>query len=90
MPTITKPQAPGTPSPTVKYPGHKADDSYPSNANINNKCRYSSTLLYAFKVCAGTSYYLLPERVKSLGSPMHRWDIKINLKRDRMAGCTLN
>jgi hypothetical protein len=39
---ITKPPAPGTLSPRVKYPGHKADDSYPSNANINNKCRCSS------------------------------------------------
>jgi len=55
MPAITKTQAPGTPSPRVKCPGHKADDSYPSNANINNKCRYSSTPLYAFMVCTGTS-----------------------------------
>jgi hypothetical protein len=78
---ITKPPAPGTLSPTVKYPGHKADDSYPSNANINNKCWYSSTALYAFKVCTGTSYYLLSEGVKSLGRRMHRWDIKINLKK---------
>jgi hypothetical protein len=79
--SITKPPAPGTLSPRVKYPGHKADDSYPSNANINNNCRYSSTPLYAFNVCNGTSCYLLPEGVKSLGRPKHKWDIKINLKK---------
>jgi hypothetical protein len=31
-------------------------------------------------VCTGILCYLLPEGVKSLGRPMHRWDIKINLK----------
>jgi len=79
--TPTKPPAPGTLSPKVKYPGHKADDSYPSNVNIKNMWSYSSTPLYAFKVCNGPSWYLLPEGVKSLGRPMHKWDIKINLKK---------
>lgn len=45
--TPTKPPAPGTLSPRVKYPGHATDDSHPSNANIKNKWRYSSTPLYA-------------------------------------------
>lgn len=81
MLTITKPPAPGNLSPRVKYPGHNADDSYPSNANINNERRNSSTPPYAFKIRTGTSCYLLPEGVKSLGRPMHRWDIKINLKK---------
>lgn len=80
-PTPTKPPAPGTLSPRVKYPGHKVDDSYPSNTNIKNMWWYSSNPLCAFKVCTGTSCYLSPERVKSLGRPMHKWDIKINLKK---------
>jgi hypothetical protein len=79
--TPTKLPAPGTLSPRVNYPGHKADDSHPSNANIKNTWRYSSTPLYAFKVCTGTSCYLLPKGVKSLGRSMYKWDIKINLKK---------
>lgn len=50
----TKHPAPQTPSSRVKHPGHEADDSHPSNANIKDKWRQSSIQLYAFMVCTGT------------------------------------
>ena len=71
--TPTKHPAPQTPSSRVKHPGHEADDSHPSNANIKDKWTQNSIQLYAFVI-------LYLRGVQSLGRPMHRWDIKINLK----------
>jgi hypothetical protein len=92
MPTLTptKLPAPGTLPPRAVYPGYKAYDSYPFNANIKNTWRYSSTPLYAFKVCTGTSCYLLSEGVKTLEDLCINGILKSTLKRDRMAGRTLN